>query len=115
MSRLRRVAGLGLALLCVYPISTTAQAPTTAPPGRDVVAAPSRAIPPEIASEPPGFIAEPSIVDRAAAFMDHHFANGDITNGFYTDFGNMIPRGRLDFGRPRLPSVVRPSSAIFTT
>lgn len=44
-----------------------------------------------MAPPPPGFIAEPAIVDRAAAFMDRHFASGDITNGFYTDFSNMIP------------------------
>jgi hypothetical protein len=53
-----------------------------------------------MAPPPPGLIAEPSAVDRAAAFMDRHFANGDITNGFYIDFANMIPGAGWISGGP---------------
>lgn len=94
-SRIRRsVAGFTLALLCVYPISTRAQVR----PGADATSTPSP--PPEMAPPPQGFITEPGAVDRAAAFMDRHFANGDVTNGFYTDFWNMIPGAGWISGGP---------------
>lgn len=87
-------AGFAFALLCLHPISTTAQV------AREPVAAPSPPPPPEMEPPPPGLITEPSAVDRAAAFMDRHFANGDITNGFYIDFANMIPGAGWISGGP---------------
>jgi outer membrane protein assembly factor BamA len=47
--------------------------------------------PPASASEPQGFIAEPGGITRVATYADRHFGKGDLTNGFYVDFGNMIP------------------------
>jgi surface antigen Omp85-like protein len=46
---------------------------------------------PETASEPQGFIAEPGPLERTVVFMDRHFAGGDMSNGFYADFWNMVP------------------------
>jgi hypothetical protein len=42
-------------------------------------------------SEPQGFLAEPDPITRAALFADRHFGKGDLNNGFYVDFGKMIP------------------------
>lgn len=42
-------------------------------------------------SEPQGFIAEPGVITRATLFADRHFGKGDLNNGFYVDFGKMIP------------------------
>jgi hypothetical protein len=55
---------------------------------------------PETAFEPQGFIAEPVVVERAAIFMDRHFANGELSNGFYIDFANMIPGSGWISGGP---------------
>lgn len=46
---------------------------------------------PENATEPQGFIAEPSAITRVALFADRHWGKGDLNNGFYLDFGKMIP------------------------
>jgi hypothetical protein len=55
---------------------------------------------PEAASEPQGFLAEPAAVERAALFMDRHFAGGETSNGFYIDFANMIPGSGWISGGP---------------
>jgi outer membrane protein assembly factor BamA len=41
--------------------------------------------------EPQGFIAEPDALTRAVLFADRHLGKGDLTNGWYVDFGKMIP------------------------
>jgi hypothetical protein len=46
---------------------------------------------PDTASEPQGFIPEPTVITRATLFADRHFGKGDLNNGFYVDFANMIP------------------------
>ena len=46
---------------------------------------------PSSASEPQGFIAEPDLLTRAVLFADRQLGKGDLTNGTYVDFGNMIP------------------------
>jgi outer membrane protein assembly factor BamA len=45
---------------------------------------------PESAVEPPGLIAEPAAVERAALFMDRQFGGDGGSNGFFVDFANMI-------------------------
>lgn len=56
------------------------------------LAAAQDAVPiPDTATEPRGLIAEPDIITRAVLFVDRHLGKGDLTNGFYVDFGNMIP------------------------
>lgn len=42
-------------------------------------------------NEPQGFIPEPDPITRAALFADRHFGKGDLNNGFYVDFGKMVP------------------------
>ena len=73
---------LTLALVCANPVSSRAQ---ERPPG-----AQNPAPVEEILSEPQGFFVEPGIIERFVIFSDRHFANGEVTNGFYTDFNNMI-------------------------
>jgi hypothetical protein len=46
--------------------------------------------PPEHASEPRGFIAEPDLVLRVALWADRHVGKGDLTNGWYVE-QKMIP------------------------
>jgi outer membrane protein assembly factor BamA len=46
---------------------------------------------PASATEPQGFIPEPGGITRAAIYADRHLGKGDLTNGLYVDFGNMIP------------------------
>lgn len=46
---------------------------------------------PDRASEPAGVVPEPDGITRAALFADRHLGKGDLNNGFYFDFGNMIP------------------------
>ena len=48
-------------------------------------------LPPDVATEPQGFVPEPAIFTRAALFADRHFGKGEINNGLYLDFANMIP------------------------
>lgn len=86
------IAGLTLALLCAQPTWLLAQ--------ERPVAAQGPTLPPEATSEPPGFIGEPGSIERASVFADRHFANGDLTNGFYTDFWNMIPGAGWISGGP---------------
>lgn len=64
-----------LILLCAAPLSAAAQ---SAPPIPDI-------------SEPQGFLAEPDPITRAALFADRHFGKGDLNNGWYVEFGKMIP------------------------
>jgi hypothetical protein len=54
---------------------------------------------------------EPGAITRAVIFADRHRGKGDLSNGFYIDFGNMIPGAgwisggpgyRQWFGRDRL-------------
>ena len=45
----------------------------------------------ETASEPPGFLLEPDFVQRIVLFGDRRLGNGELTNGWYIDRGNMIP------------------------
>ena len=45
-------------------------------------------------------IAEPEIVERATLFGDRHFANGDVTNGFYVDMWTMVPGAGWISGGP---------------
>jgi outer membrane protein assembly factor BamA len=50
-------------------------------------------------AEPQGLIAEPSGITRAVLFADRHLGKGDLTNGIYVDWGNMIPgAGWLSIG-----------------
>lgn len=69
------IANLAFVFLCAAPVGVAAQ---DAPPVPDI-------------SEPQGFIAEPEVITRAAIFADRHFGKGDLNNGFYVDFGKMIP------------------------
>jgi hypothetical protein len=72
-----------LVLLCAAPFGAAAQ---------DVPRVPD-------ISEPQGFIAEPDLMTRAALFADRHLGKGDLNNGFYVDFGKMIPgAGWLSLG-----------------
>jgi hypothetical protein len=54
---------------------------------------------PSSATEPEGILAEPNPITRATLFADRHLGKGDLTNGIYWDFGNMIPgAGWLSIG-----------------
>lgn len=54
---------------------------------------------PSDATEPQGLIAEPGAITRAVLFADRHLGKGDLTNGIYWDYGNMIPgAGWLSIG-----------------
>ena len=46
---------------------------------------------PSSATEPQGFVPEPDLLTRAVLFADRHLGKGDLTNGIYVDYGNMIP------------------------
>lgn len=65
-----------------------------------LAAAQQGAVPvPDSATEPQGFVAEPPIITRMTIFADRHFGKGDLNNGLYYDFGNMIPgAGWLSIG-----------------
>jgi hypothetical protein len=65
-----------IAAMCLMPTAALAQEPPPVPPG---------------ATEPQGFIAEPDVLTRAVLFADRHLGKGDLTNGIYVDYGNMIP------------------------
>jgi outer membrane protein assembly factor BamA len=65
-----------LALICVHPAAALAQEPPAVPSS---------------ATEPQGFVAEPGGITRAVLFADRHLGKGDLTNGIYVDWGNMIP------------------------
>jgi outer membrane protein assembly factor BamA len=50
-------------------------------------------------AEPQGLVAEPNGITRAVLFADRHLGKGDLTNGIYVDWGNMIPgAGWLSIG-----------------
>ena len=40
--------------------------------------------------EPDGYLVEPDAITRAAIYADRHFGKGDLTNGLYIDFANMV-------------------------
>src|SRR5262245_65123403 len=65
-----------LALICLIPANVLAQEPPPVPSG---------------ATEPQGFVSEPDILTRAVLFADRQLGKGDLTNGIYVDYGNMIP------------------------
>jgi hypothetical protein len=88
----RVVVCITLALLCATASSAFAQEPRATPQSSPPI--------PESASEPQGFIAEPTLIERAVIFSDRHFGNGDMTNGFYIDFANMIPGAGWISGGP---------------
>ena len=69
------IANLAFVLLCV-PLAAAAQDPVP---------------PPDDLNEPQGFIAEPDLMTRVALFADRHMGKGDLTNGWYVDFGKMVP------------------------
>lgn len=65
-----------VALCCLVPAAVSAQEPPAVPLS---------------ASEPQGFVAEPDLLTRAVLFADRQLGKGDLTNGIYLDWGNMIP------------------------
>ena len=65
-----------VALICVHPAAALAQEPAALPSS---------------ATEPQGIVAEPGGITRAVLFADRHLGKGDLTNGIYWDWGNMIP------------------------
>ena len=70
--------------MCFHPVAALAQ---EAPPV------------PSSASEPQGMVAEPGGITRTVLFADRHLGKGDLTNGIYWDYGNMIPgAGWLSIG-----------------
>ena len=70
-----RLFALALVLLCGAPLNAAAQDTPRVPDN----------------SEPQGFIQEPDLLTRVALFADRHLGKGDLNNGFYWDFGKMIP------------------------
>ena len=62
--------------MCCQPVTALAQEPPELP---------------STATEPQGFVPEPDLITRAALFADRHFGKGDLTNGIYVEYGNMIP------------------------
>jgi hypothetical protein len=85
------VVGLTLASLATNPTSVAAQE------RRTTLQDPATLH--ESAWEPRGFIAEPGTIERAVIWFDRHFGN-DLTNGFYTDFWNMVPGAGWISGGP---------------
>lgn len=79
------VAGVTLGFTCASPLIAVAQ---------DIPSTPSSA------TEAQGFVAEPDAITRAAVFADRHLGKGDLTNGFYVDFGKMIPGAGWISGGP---------------
>ena len=75
------VATFTCALLWAHPQSAAAQERT----------APAPLPIPETATEPQGFLIEPTFVTRAVIFADRHLGNGDLTNGFHFGSFDMIP------------------------
>ncbi len=69
------ITNLAFVFLCAVPTGAAAQ---DTPPVPDI-------------AEPQGFIAEPGIITRATLFADRHLGKGDLNNGWYVDFGKMIP------------------------
>ena len=70
--------------MCFPPVAAFAQEPPAVPSS---------------ATEPQGFLIEPDGITRAVLFADRHLGKGDLTNGIYADWGNMIPgAGWLSIG-----------------
>ena len=70
------VAGVTVAFTCATPpIATAQEVPST----------------PSSATEAQGLVGEPAIITRAVLFADRHQGKGDLTNGFFFEFGQMIP------------------------
>ena len=59
--------------------------------GPTTAAAQDRPNPPSTASEPQGFLLEPSVLTRVVVLGDENLALADLADGFYVDFGHMIP------------------------
>lgn len=78
-----------LAVLCALPISVSAQTRSA-----------TQAALAETRGEPQGFLAEPAIIERAVIWADRHFGNGNVNNGWYTDFWNMVPGAGWFSGGP---------------
>jgi hypothetical protein len=80
------IASLAFAFLCAAPPGAAAQQP------QEPAQQPQEQLPvPDGYSEPQGFIAEPDVITRATLFADRHLGKGGLNNGFYWDFGNMVP------------------------
>ena len=47
--------------------------------------------PPESVSEPQGFLAEPSLIERVVIFGDRHMSGGNLGSGFRWGFADLIP------------------------
>lgn len=88
---LRIVAGGAIVLLWALPVSAEAQE-RRIPTQED--------LPADYKSESQGLLVEPMVIERAVIFGDRHFGNGAITNGFYTDFWNMVPGAGWISGGP---------------
>ena len=56
-----------------------------------LVAAPGAALAQDAPSEPQGLLREPPAIERVVVFADRRQGNGELTNGYYIDFANMIP------------------------
>lgn len=69
------LANLAFVLLCAPPL----------------VAAQEPVPPSDYMSEPQGIFAEPDVMTRVAIYADRHMGKGDLNNGFYIDFGKMVP------------------------
>ena len=70
------ITNLVFVFLCAAPTSVAAQDTLPVPDGQN---------------EPQGFIPEPDPITRVVLFADRHFGKGDLNNGFYFDFGKMVP------------------------
>ena len=73
------ITNLAFVFLCAVPLDAAAQEPQEPLPVPDGY------------SEPQGFLAEPVPITRATLFADRHFGKGNLNNGLYWDFGNMVP------------------------
>ena len=79
------IANLVVVFLCAAPSGAAAQDPGSPPRVEQPLPIPDGY------SEPQGFIAEPAAITRAALFADRHLGKGNLNNGMYWDFGNMVP------------------------
>ena len=73
------ITNLAFVVLCAAPLRAAAQEPQEPLPVPDGY------------SEPQGFLAEPVPITRATLFADRHLGKGNLNNGLYWDFGNMVP------------------------
>ena len=92
LNKLVRTAVLAL-LVLPHGLTSSLFAQETRPPAAN----PPR--PPDTATETQGLVREPDIIQRAVIFGDRHFANGEMTEGWYVTSWNMIPgAGWLSLG-----------------